>query len=256
MTQIWAHRGASRAAPENTVAAFTAAAVLGADGVELDVQRTRDGRLVVCHDEQIDRTSNGRGWIRDMTLAELHRYDFSYGRTDFVGVRIPTLGEVLAALDGTGLNLNIELKNSTVPYVGMEDEVVELVEQAGWGDRVIYSSFNHASMRIMARMGRRVGLLYDAVLWKPAKYALELGASALHPSGKAVAAEPRMVRKAHKKGLAVNVWTLDRPEQVRAALALGVDAIMTNTPDVALGVRDAAGKNSRPDEGIGVGTDQ
>ena len=250
MTQIWAHRGASRAAPENTIAAFTAAVAFGADGVELDVQRTRDGQLVVCSDERIDRTSSGHGWVRDMTLAELHRYDFSYGRTDFAGARIPTLVEVLTALDGTGLSLNVELKNSTVPYPGMEDEVVELVEQAGWGDRVIYSSFNHASMRVMAQMGKHVGLLYDAVLWKPARYALGLGASALHPSWKTVATDPRMVRKARKKGLAVNVWTLDRPEQVRAALALGVDAIITNTPDVALSVRDAAGRSSWPDQGI------
>ncbi|MFC2641009.1 MAG: glycerophosphodiester phosphodiesterase family protein [Propionibacterium acidifaciens] len=250
MTRIWAHRGASRAAPENTVPAFTAAAALGADGVELDVQRTRDGQLVVCHDEQIDRTSTGHGWIRDMSLTELHRHDFSCGRADFAGTRIPTLVEVLTALDGTGLDANIELKNSVVPYPGMEAEVVETVERLGWGDRVIYSSFNHASMRLMARMGERVGLLYDEVLWKPTKYALDLGAAALHPSGKVMAIAPRTVRKAHRKGLEVNVWTLDRPEQVRAALALDVDAIITNTPDVALGVRDAAGRSSRPDKGI------
>lgn len=128
MTRIWAHRGASRAAPENTVPAFTAAAALGADGVELDVQRTRDGRLVVCHDEQIDRTSTGHGWIRDMSLAELHRHDFSCGRADFAGTRIPTLDDVLTALAGTGLSANIELKNSVVSYPGMEAEVVETIE--------------------------------------------------------------------------------------------------------------------------------
>lgn len=249
MTRIWAHRGASRAAPENTVPAFTAAAALGADGIELDVQRTRDGRLVVCHDEQIDRTSTGHGWIRDMSLAELHRHDFSCGRADFAGTRIPTLDDVLTALAGTDLSANIELKNSVVSYPGMEAEVVETVERLGWGGRVIYSSFNHASMRLMARMGERVGLLYDEVLRRPTRYALDLGAAALHPSGRVMAIAPHTVRKAHRKGIEVNVWTLDRPEQVRAALALDVDAIITNTPDAALGVRDAAGGSLRPDKG-------
>ena len=154
-----------------------------------------------------------------------------------------------AALAGTGLSANIELKNSVVSYPGMEAEVVETVERLGWGGRVIYSSFNHASMRLMARMGERVGLLYDEVLRRPTRYALDLGAAALHPSGRVMAIAPHTVRKAHRKGIEVNVWTLDRPEQVRAALALDVDAIITNTPDAALGVRDAAGGSLRPDKG-------
>ncbi|SCQ73315.1 Glycerophosphoryl diester phosphodiesterase family protein [Propionibacterium freudenreichii] len=239
MTAVWAHRGASAAAPENTLPAFQAAATLGADGVELDVQRTRDGQLVVCHEETIDRTSNGVGNLADYTLSQLKEFDFSAGHPEFTNVAIPTLAEVFDVLGPTGLMINIELKNSVVPYEGMEAQVLALVHAAGWDDKVFYSSFNHRSMRRLAERDYPVGLLYDSVLWRAAKYAAELGASALHPSGRAVRVNPGVVRAAHKRGLSVNVWTIDKPAQIQALLDLEVDAIITNVPDVALGVRDA-----------------
>lgn len=239
MTAIWAHRGASKAAPENTLPAFQAAATLGADGVELDVQRTRDGQLVVCHDETIDRTSNGSGNLADYTLSELKGLDFSAGHPEFTNVPIPTLAEVLDILGPTGVMINIELKNSVVPYPDMEWQVLELVHAAGWDERVFYSSFNHRSMHMLAEADYPVGLLYDAVLWRAAKYAAELGASALHPSGRVVRVNPGSVRAAHKRGLSVNVWTIDKPAHIQTLLDLEVDAIITNVPDVALGVRDA-----------------
>jgi len=104
---IWAHRGASGYAPENTLLAFKKAIELGANGIELDVQMTKDGELVVCHDETIDRTSNGSGWIKDMTLAELKSLDFSCGQKDFAGVTIPTMREVFELLAPTGFIINI-----------------------------------------------------------------------------------------------------------------------------------------------------
>jgi len=239
VTAIWAHRGASKVAPENTIPAFLAAATMGADAVELDVQRTLDGQLVVCHDEMLDRTSNGTGNLADFTLDQLKELDFSADHPELGPVDIPTLAEVLDALNSTAMHINIELKNSIVAYEGMEAEVVKLVHAAGWDERVIYSSFNHRSMRLLAEHGLPVGLLYDTVMWRPGKYAQELGASALHPSGFVVRLNPLSVRSAHRRGLAVNVWTLDKPEHIRAGLDLGVDAIITNVPDVALGIRDA-----------------
>ena len=104
---IWGHRGASGHAPENTLPAFKMAADMGADGVELDIQMTSDGVIVVCHDETIDRTSSGAGWLKDFTFDELRRLDFSNGNSAYEGTKIPSMEEVLDLLDPTGLTINI-----------------------------------------------------------------------------------------------------------------------------------------------------
>lgn len=237
MTLVWAHRGASKVAPENTLPAFEKAAELGADGVELDVQRTADGQLVVCHDEQIDRTSNGHGYLAEYSLDELRGFDFANHMTGFGKVLIPSLGEVLDLLEKTSLTVNIELKNSVIGYPGMESQVAELVHRAGWDRRVLYSSFNHRSMRAMADRGYPTGLLYETVMWKPQEYASRLGATALHPAGTVVRLNPNCVRKAHGRGLSVNVWTIDQPDQIKGLVRMGVDAIISNVPDVASKLR-------------------
>lgn len=111
MTEVWAHRGASGYAPENTLEAFALAAEMGADGVELDVQMSRDGYLVVAHDERIDRVSNGSGFIRDFTLKELKGFLFNRTHPEYKDARIPTLREVYELLKDTPLKINVELKN-------------------------------------------------------------------------------------------------------------------------------------------------
>lgn len=237
-TKIFAHRGASKYAPENTLPAFQAAETMGADGVELDVHRTRDGHVVVCHDEIINRTSNGSGYVAEYTLAELQQFDFSDGQLGFEGTRIPTLAEVFDLLGPTNQEFNIELKNSIVPYPGLEDEVVDLVHQAGLDDRVLYSSFNHRSMHQLAKRGYHTGLLYETVMWRPVRYAAQMGAYALHPADTAVRINPGLVRKAHRKGIAVNVWTVDSPDLLRSMMELGVDAVITNVPDIAAAIRN------------------
>ena len=113
---VWGHRGASGYAPENTLPAFKMAADMGADGVELDIQLTSDGEIVVCHDETIDRTSNGAGWLKDFTFKELRRLDFSNGNAAYEGVKIPTMEEVFDLLQPTGLVINIELKTGIIFY--------------------------------------------------------------------------------------------------------------------------------------------
>lgn len=231
--QIWAHRGASAYAPENTLAAFALARELGAQGIELDVQRTADGELVVCHDETIDRTSTGSGAIVELTLEQLRQYDFSAG---FVGLKspIPTLAEVFDLLDGTELTLNIELKDSIEPYPGMAEQVAELVRHRGWEERVLISSFNHVSIAKLAadRVGIPLAVLYEGPIFEPWDYAERVGAQALNPSGYALRIQPETVAKAHERGLAVNVWTINDPAQARLAEAIGVDAIITNHPDL------------------------
>ena len=181
---IWAHRGASGYCPENTIAAFQKAVELCADGIELDVQMTRDGELVVCHDETIDRTSNGSGWIKDKTLAELKALDFSYGKKDFLGVTIPTMREVFDLLDDADIMINIELKTGIVFYPGMAEKLLKLTSECGFSDRVIYSSFNHYTIKHMREISpeAKLGFLYaDGTIGMPA-YALKYGVQALHPA--------------------------------------------------------------------------
>lgn len=231
MTSIWGHRGASAQAPENTLPAFRLAFEQGADGIELDVQRSADGVLVVCHDETIDRTSDGTGAIVDLSHEQLLAHDFSNGMADHAGVQIPTLAQVLELVAETpDVVVNIELKNSIERYEGMEAQVDALVTRFGLAERVWYSSFNHLSLVTMAQTGTSVGLgaLYEEQLVRPWEYARGFGAHALHPMGLAVDAE--MVEAAHVAGLRVHTWTIDRPEHVRALAAIGVDAIITNVP--------------------------
>lgn len=233
MTSIWAHRGASATAPENTLPAFELALQQGADGFELDVQRSVDGVLVVCHDETIDRTSNGSGLIAELSHDELLQFDFANQLPGYAGVGIATLAEVLELVRGTDAVVNIELKNSVLRYAGMEAEVDALVAELGLVDQVWYSSFNHQSLVTLAELGSPVprGALYVEQLVRPWDYVAGFGATALHPMAATVDAE--LVAGAHDAGIRVHPWTVDDPAQIVALAELGVDAVITNRPDLA-----------------------
>jgi glycerophosphoryl diester phosphodiesterase len=235
MTTIWAHRGASAKAPENTLAAFRLAHEMSADGVELDVQLTSDGEVVVIHDETLDRTTTGRGPVAARTLREIRTFDASNGRKRYQGEPIPTLREVLDLVGPTGMSVNIELKNSVEPYQGLEQAVLKIVAGAGMAERVIYSSFNHISATQLARSSQpsRVGLLFSDVLAEPWDYAQRLDMAALHPHWKYVQFVPETIERCHALGLAINVWTVDSPDMVRRLADLGADAVITNRPDEA-----------------------
>lgn len=232
MSQIWGHRGASAYAPENTIPALMLAADQGADGVEVDVQRTLDGHLVLVHDDNISRTSNGFGRVCELTLEQLKFCEFSNGFVGFRNVRIPTLTEALQALAETSLEINLELKNTIEPYPGLEHEVADAVEAAGLIDRVVISSFNHQSLaNLRGRVGQRhIGVLYSESLFEPWNYAKTLGAGALHPS-RSLLNQPGYVDAAHEAGLKVNTWTIDSSRDFKQVSALGVDAVITNMPD-------------------------
>lgn len=231
VTKIWAHRGASGAAPENTLPAFELAVEQGADGLELDVQLTRDDHVVVIHDETLERTTDGNGWVADHSLEDLKKLDASYGHDGFAGVRIPTLAEVCNLVRDVPIVLNVELKNSQIPYVGLEERVLGIIDECGVRDRVIISSFDHNSLRGLAQadVGIPLGVLYSDLLWRPWRYATRLGASALHPA--LASTRQRMVERSHEAGLEVNVWTVDDPGDVRRVAGFGVDALITNVPE-------------------------
>ena len=232
---IWGHRGASGHAPENTLPAFKMAADMGADGVELDIQQTKDGVIVVCHDETIDRTSSGAGWLKDFTFEELRRLDFSNGNAAYEDVKIPTMEEVFYLLAPTGLTINIELKTGIIFYENIEEKILDLTKKMGWEDRVIYSSFNHYSVRKIKELdpGAKVGLLYgDGPIDMPG-YGRRLGADALHPAFYNLQ-YPDYMEDCRRYGLDVNVWTVNSTADLMQCREYGVNAVVTNYPDKAL----------------------
>lgn len=239
-TAVWAHRGASAYAPENTLPAFILASRLGSDGIELDVHITKDKQVVVCHDHCIDRTSNGTGNIPDYTLEELKQFDFGYPKefgNRFAGTRISTLAEVYEAVKDTGMIVNVELK-----YLAAQPEGVALThavtEKCGMKDRVIYSSFNHEGLAEVMRVDSTavVAPLYGE-MENACEAALAYGASALHP-GYGEALKPGYVKNAHKQGLRVHPYTVNIPERMTDLVNIGVDALITNFPDIAKEIRD------------------
>jgi len=242
LKKIFAHRGASAYAPENTLPAFEKAVDIGADGVELDIHLSRDGRLVVIHDEMLDRTTNGHGFVKDFTLAELKKLDASKTMTNsgFCNLRIPTLGEVYELLADTVLLVNVEVKNSIFLYPGILEKALEAEAKYGMSGRVLYSSFNHYAMQELKRISpqSKTGLLYSTMLIDPWNAAMAANADALHPFFPCIANTPCMIPKCRKNGIAVNTWTVDEPEYIRAMFMLGVDSVITNKPDVAKSVRN------------------
>lgn len=239
MTEIWAHRGARRMAPENTVPAFELGLAQGAEGVEFDVQLTADGIPVVIHDETVERTTNGEGLVQDFSLAALQSLDASAGHEGFAGVQIPTLAEVLDVFAHSRVTVNIELKNSKVDYPGLEEKVLAAVDAFDLTDRVLLSSFNHYSLKRLLELGTRcpVAVVYTDPLYKPWRYAAQLGASAIHPPRRFVLRRG-FVRKAQAAGIAVRPWVVNSEGELRRMFSYGVDAVFTDVPDVALAVRE------------------
>ena len=160
-TKVWAHRGASAYAPENTLEAFKLAVDMGADGIELDVQLSKDGELVVIHDEEIDRTSNGKGFVKDYTLKELKKFNFNNSNSKYHKVNIPTLKEVFELLKSTEMDINVELKTGVFFYEGIEEKVLSLAKEMKMEERIIYSSFNHYSVMKVKELDEnaKIGLL-------------------------------------------------------------------------------------------------
>ncbi len=235
--QVWAHRGASGYAPENTMEAFALAVAQNADGIELDVHLSADGEVVVAHDETIDRTSDGSGRIADLSLSALKSYNFNRPKPRYAPIaRIPTLAEVLQLLTPTQMVLNIELKNDAQPYPGLEERCLALVAQSGMRGRVWYSSFNHQSLERIKALdaSQPCGALYDQSMAEPWAYGEQLGLDALHPYYGTLLGDAAQVNACHEAGLRIHAWTVNTAQPIRAMARVGVDAVITNFPDRAL----------------------
>jgi glycerophosphoryl diester phosphodiesterase len=225
------HRGASSEAPENTLTAFARGLETGTDGFEFDVHMSKDGELVVIHDETVARTTGGSGWVKDMTLDELKALDAgSWFDLRFRGERIPTLREVLELIADKSKLINIELKSGIVIYPHIERRIIEVLDEFDILDKTIISSFNHYSLRNVKELEPEVktGILYMEGLVEPWIYALRVPADGLHPASYLVT--PEIVRSARDAGLFVNVWTVDKADEMKKMVASGVDAVITNCP--------------------------
>lgn len=242
-TLVWAHRGASAYAPENTLAAFELAVQHKADGVELDVQKTKDGTLVVIHDETLKRVSGVSGWVRDFTYEELQKLNVNRHFPQLGPQRIPTLEEVYELLLPTGLTVNVELKTGVVFYPQLEEQVLELTERMGMRGRVIYSSFNHYSLQKIRQIcpDAVIGVLYQDGIIGAAAYAKNMiQANAVHPALYNVQ-YPSFFEECRRMGLGIHVWTVNEEPYLRMLCEHGVDAVITNDTKLARAVVDEQG---------------
>jgi len=242
MTKVYAHRGASGYAPENTLAAFHLAREMGADGVELDIQMTKDSELVVIHDERLERTTGATGWVKDLTLAEIGSLGASMGNQAYPDEKVPSLAQVFDLLADSSMAINVEIKDSRVAYPGIVEKLLEMIDDRDWEYRITISSFNHMTLAHVRQIGSLVatGVLFADVLFEPWNYAHQVWATALHPHFRYVDAVDNLVDEAHNSLLEVNVWTVDEEGDIDRMLGRGVDGIVTNYPDRAIARRGVA----------------
>lgn len=236
--KVWAHRGASGYAPENTLDAFKLAVEQGADGVELDVQMSADGQLVVIHDETVDRVSGVHGYVKDLSIEELKSLNVNKPHPEYEKVQIPTLREVYEILQPYGITINVELKTGIFWYPGLEEKVVRLTEEMGMCEQVIFSSFNHASIVKIRELAphMQTAILYSDVIVDVVDYAEKLGVNALHPAVYHLKMAD-FVEKWVNSSLDVNVWTVNETADMEMLMKAGVHAVITNYPDLAVAVR-------------------
>ncbi len=236
MTKYLGHRGYSGNYPENTMLAFQKAMEAGADGIELDVQFSKDGRLVIIHDETLDRTTTGKGWVRDHTLEELKSLDASFKFTGQYGInQIPTLCEVLDYMKDKDAVTNIELKTGVFEYEGIEEAVLNCVRKHNLSDKVIISSFNHYSILRMRKLAPELkcGLLTDCWLINAGKYVHDLDVPCYHPAFRNLT--PEITKEIKQYGLEINTWTVNTLEDFKNLESLGVDVAIGNYPELIKG---------------------
>ena len=242
MMKIWAHRGCSQMYPENTLLAFEkAAAIEGLTGIELDIQLTEDGHMVVFHDEKIDRTTNGTGELRNYTLEKLKSFRIDAGNGTYE--RIPTIEEVLDLLNDrmrSGLKLNIELKNSRFPYEGMEQKIVDLIHDRGMQKNVVYSSFSALSLEKLHTIDKEaeLGILDQKVSNCLYKLKGGCGAVALHPHWRDIDLPVERIREYTVRAWFTGHLYPDKPTGTKLNLDLledeGITDVFLNEPEVYL----------------------
>lgn len=236
MTQIYAHRGFSGLYPENTMLAFQKAyEVPGLDGIELDIQLTKDGEIVIMHDETLDRTTSGSGNLRDYTLAELKTLSVGVNMKGFFPRQtIPTLREYFEWFKTTEhIYTDVELKTGIVEYLGIEEKLVALVKEFDLEDRLNFSSFNHQSLMRLKKLlpNAKLGLLTETWLSNAGAYSEALGAYSLNPE-RYYALKEENIAECHSHNIKVFTWTVNKEEDMKKLIAMDCDVMIGNYPDL------------------------
>lgn len=242
MTQIFAHRGYSAKYPENTMIAFKEAALAGADGIELDVQLTKDGEIVVIHDDKVDRTTNGTGYVKDFTFKQLRKFDARHKfKTLLKKEKIPALKEVLEWLQSNELHCNIEIKSNPHNYTKIEPMLVQMIHEYHLEDRIIISSFNHYSIIYCYRIDPKIEiapLIYET-LYMPWVYADAIRAKGFHPNYKAAPME--LIKEAIDQGMKVRPYTVNQIEDMKKLFEIKCTAFITDQVERAVGEQKKIG---------------
>jgi glycerophosphoryl diester phosphodiesterase len=226
---VFAHRGGAKLGPENTIEAFDRGLASGADGLECDVRLSADGEVVVIHDATVDRTTAGRGRVSGFTAAELARW------------RVPRLTDVISRFAAASFIVEIKESNPTLAR-----KAVEIVRAHGAVDRVALGSFHAAPLRVVRELEPDIPTGASKPEIRVALYASYIGIAPRWASYRAFqvpersrgrrVVSRRFVRAAHRAGVVVQVWTVDHEQDIRRLIDWGVDAIITDRPDVAAGI--------------------
>lgn len=212
--------------------AFNRAIEIGVDAIETDVQMTKDGHLILIHDETLERTTNGTGRVKDLTLEEIKNLDAgSWFSSVYGGETIPTIDEFFKLIYPTMIWVNIEIKDGFIYYPGIEEALVQKIKEYELEERVVISSFNHYSIVKIKELAPelKTAVLYLEGLYQPWEYARQLGAAALHPEKQLVYTD--IVKVAHQEGLKVFPFTVDSKEEMKQMIQMNVNGLITNVPD-------------------------
>ena len=227
-----AHRGSSGSYPENTRLAFEKAIEAGADMIEMDCRLSKDGHVVVIHDDRLDRTARAKGFVKGKTLRQLKKLDVgAWLKKSFKGERIQTLEEILEIVSGK-VEINLEIKSVLHGPLGIELKVLFIVSHFDYLERTIFSSFDYQSLRRLRELAPdvRIGVLYGAgIKDNPFQAAREMNAYSLHIQREF--ATPHFLEEARELGLKSFVWTVNEVKEMEKFLSLGVDGIISDFPE-------------------------
>ncbi len=239
--KVYAHRGYSGKYPENTMLAFKKAAETGCDGIELDVQLTSDGQVVIIHDEKIDRTTDGTGNVKDYTLEELKKFNAAASWNGKYGFEpIPTLEEYFQWVKDTELVTNIEIKSGVYYYEELEEKTLALVRKYGLEKKIIFSSFLHSSITLLRKLAPEIpcgALVEYENLGNPGYYCEKFDFQYYHPGMKALTEE--MVQSCKEHNIPLNVWTINDMGALEQLYEWGCEGVISNFPGVCRGWLDS-----------------
>ena len=243
-TKIYGHRGSKGTHPENTLISFKEAIKHGVDGLEIDVHMTKDQEIVVIHDETLDRTTNGNGFIKDYSLQQIKQYSVGTKFTHLEEYdenweleRVPTLQEVLELLSPYNIELNIELKTTKFTYEGIEEKVLSIVEKYGNGCNVIYSAFHFPTLLRIKNLDKsaKIAWLLDKSIPHPNDYIECMNLEALHLEKSIILSDSTKWKDYFRR---MRAWTVNESSEIKDLLDLNIESIITDFPKEAIRLRN------------------